>query len=92
LPFKESSIESLRRCGRKYRLSRIYLLSLGSQQGNRHIHWHIAPLPPGVPYEEQQLEALRLDKGALPVPDEELASLAWRIRQRMDRLNNAQHM
>jgi ATP adenylyltransferase len=67
---------------------RMYLLSLGSQQGNRHIHWHIAPLPPGVPYEEQQLEALKLAKGSLKVPDEELVSLALRIRQRMDRLND----
>src|SRR5882757_3633541 len=24
---------------------RTYLLSLGSQQGNSHVHWHIAPLP-----------------------------------------------
>src|SRR3954468_5561050 len=28
---------------------RLYILSLGSQQGNRHVHWHVAPLPPGVP-------------------------------------------
>ena len=32
---------------------RLYVLSLGSQQGNRHVHWHLVPLPPGVPYEEQ---------------------------------------
>jgi len=25
---------------------RLYILSLGSQQGNRHVHWHVAPLPP----------------------------------------------
>ncbi|WP_228775162.1 HIT family protein [Streptomyces sp. NRRL B-1677] len=25
---------------------RTYLLSLGSQQGNAHLHWHIAGLPP----------------------------------------------
>jgi len=37
---------------------RVYILSLGSQQGNRHVHWHIAPLPPGVPYDEQQYAAL----------------------------------
>ena len=37
---------------------RLYVLSLGSQQGNRHVHWHIAPLPPGVPYGQQQLRAL----------------------------------
>jgi hypothetical protein len=35
---------------------RVYILSLGSQQGNRHVHWHIAPLPYGVPFKEQQLE------------------------------------
>lgn len=25
---------------------RLYLMSLGSQQGNRHVHWHIVPCPP----------------------------------------------
>lgn len=45
---------------------RLYILSLGSQQGNRHVHWHIGPLPPGVPLEQQQFEALMLtDKGYL---------------------------
>lgn len=28
---------------------RLYVLSLGSQQGNRHVHWHLLPLPPGIP-------------------------------------------
>ncbi|MBX6749461.1 MAG: hypothetical protein IRY85_07255 [Micromonosporaceae bacterium] len=37
---------------------RTYVLSLGSQQGNPHVHWHIAPLPPGLPYERQQFHAL----------------------------------
>lgn len=32
---------------------RVYLLSLGSQQGNRHVHWHVAPLPYGVPFKQQ---------------------------------------
>lgn len=36
---------------------RMYSLSLGSQQGNAHLHWHIAPLPPGVPYHQQQYYA-----------------------------------
>ena len=26
---------------------RLYIFSLGSQSGNRHVHWHVAPLPPG---------------------------------------------
>jgi diadenosine tetraphosphate (Ap4A) HIT family hydrolase len=60
---------------------RIYILSLGSQQGNRHVHWHVAPLPPGVPYEEQQLDAVDLRKGVLPVSEAEKAALAARIRQ-----------
>jgi diadenosine tetraphosphate (Ap4A) HIT family hydrolase len=62
---------------------RMYILSLGSQQGNRHVHWHIAPLPPGVPYEEQQMEALKFSRGILELSDEEMATLARRIRQAM---------
>jgi diadenosine tetraphosphate (Ap4A) HIT family hydrolase len=62
---------------------RIYILSLGSQQGNRHIHWHIAPLPYGVPFKQQQLDALRVDNGILDIPDHEMAELAGRIRQNM---------
>lgn len=62
---------------------RMYILSLGSQQGNRHVHWHLAPLPPGVPYDEQQLAALNLKKGVLGIPDEALATLAVRIGQRI---------
>ena len=37
---------------------RLYVLSLGSRQGNAHVHWHLVPLPPGVPHEERQLAAL----------------------------------
>jgi diadenosine tetraphosphate (Ap4A) HIT family hydrolase len=60
---------------------RVYLLSLGSNQGNAHVHWHIAPLPPGVPYLEQQLAALR--KGVLRIPEPEQAALAARLRRRL---------
>lgn len=63
---------------------RIYVLSLGSQQGNRHVHWHIAPLPPGVPYEEQQMEALSHSRGMLKLSDEEMAMLARKIREAME--------
>lgn len=62
---------------------RVYILSLGSQQGNKHVHWHIAPLPPGVPYEQQQFEALSLERGVLDVPYGEMAELATRLRQRL---------
>jgi diadenosine tetraphosphate (Ap4A) HIT family hydrolase len=63
---------------------RLYVLSLGSQQGNRHVHWHVVPLPPGLAYEEQQLEALRLENGVLDLPDEKLVSLGARIRAELE--------
>jgi diadenosine tetraphosphate (Ap4A) HIT family hydrolase len=59
---------------------RLYLLSLGSHQGNSHVHWHIAPLPPGVPYDEQQFAALMHENGYLDIPDADLDALARRIR------------
>lgn len=59
---------------------RIYLLSLGSHQGNAHVHWHVAPLPPGVPYERQQFHAVMTENGVLEVPRGEQAALAARIR------------
>jgi diadenosine tetraphosphate (Ap4A) HIT family hydrolase len=62
---------------------RVYILTLGSQQGNSHVHWHIAPLPPGVPYREQQLAALSWERGILRLSEEEKASLAARVRRRI---------
>jgi diadenosine tetraphosphate (Ap4A) HIT family hydrolase len=64
---------------------RVYVLSLGSNQGNAHVHWHVVPLPPGTPYEEQQFAALMLETaGALRIPDGEKAALAARVGQRME--------
>ncbi len=62
---------------------RVYVLSLGSQQGNAHVHWHIAPLPSGVPFEEQQIEALSWRRGILDMSQDEMAVLAARIRLRL---------
>ncbi|GGJ80876.1 hypothetical protein GCM10011583_10490 [Streptomyces camponoticapitis] len=62
------------------RPERTYLLSLGSQQANSHLHWHIAALPPGVPPERQQYHALMAENGVLtPAPDE-IAALVTRLR------------
>jgi ATP adenylyltransferase len=69
---------------RSVETERVYILSLGSQQGNRHVHWHIAPLPFGVPFKQQQLDALKIDNGFLDIPDNEMAELAERICQNMD--------
>lgn len=63
---------------------RLYILSLGSQQGNRHVHWHIAALPPGVPFEQQQLEALSVKtRGYLHLSEDESVALASKLRDRL---------
>ena len=60
---------------------RLYILSLGSQQANSHVHWHVAPLPPGLPLEAQQFAALDATRaGLLALNDAEMADLAARIR------------
>lgn len=60
---------------------RLYVMSLGSNQGNAHVHWHVAPLPPGVPYEEQQFAALMMEtKGYIDLTPTEHVELAGRIR------------
>jgi diadenosine tetraphosphate (Ap4A) HIT family hydrolase len=60
---------------------RIYVLSLGSQQGNSHIHFHVVPLPAGVPLQEQQYHALMAEHGVLQIPADEMARLAEQITQ-----------
>lgn len=60
---------------------RLYVLSLGSNQGNAHVHWHIAPLPPGVSYDQQQFAALMLEtSGYIDLDPAEHDELALRIR------------
>lgn len=58
---------------------RLYVLSLGSQQANRHVHWHLAPTPPGLPFEQQQLAALDPNI-VLDLTQAEQADLASRLR------------
>ena len=62
---------------------RMYSLSLGSQQGNAHLHWHVAPLPPGVPYDQQQLHAFSAEHGVLDVDGQSQAALARAIRSHL---------
>jgi histidine triad (HIT) family protein len=64
---------------RVFDAERIYILSLGSQQGNRHLHFHVVPLPKGVPYEEQQYHALMAEHGVLELADTEMAAMAEQI-------------
>jgi histidine triad (HIT) family protein len=64
---------------RVFDAERIYVLSLGSQQANRHLHWHVVPLPRGVPLEQQQYHALMAEHGVLQIPDAEMAAMAREI-------------
>ncbi len=65
---------------------RLYVLSLGSQQGNAHVHWHVVPLPPGVPYADQQFGLFDLTRLGVPdIPPAEQAALAAELRARLSR-------
>ena len=57
---------------------RLYVFSFGSMQGVSHVHWHVAPLPPGVPFRDQQFAAV--DKPEyLVIPSGDLDKLAQAI-------------
>lgn len=65
---------------------RLYVLSLGSRQGNAHVHWHVVPLPPGVPWADQQLGLFDLARlGAPDAPAAEQEALAADLRARLSR-------
>lgn len=64
---------------------RLYVMSLGSQQLNRHVHWHLVPLRPGVPLLKQQLRALsEVLHGVIVCPEPEWDRLARRMRQELE--------
>lgn len=64
---------------------RMYIFTFGSNEGNAHVHWHIAPLPPGTPYEEQQGAAVSWQRGVLKIPEEEMNVLVGRLEARVRR-------
>lgn len=67
---------------------RLYVFSFGSMQGVAHVHWHVAPLPPGVPFREQQFAAV--DKPEyLEIPSAGLQELARKIGAGMRALAEA---
>jgi ATP adenylyltransferase len=61
---------------------RLYVLSLGSREANAHVHWHVAPLPPGKPFEQQQFAALDTNT-RLELSAEERAELARKLQARL---------
>lgn len=58
---------------------RLYVLSFGSNQGLAHVHWHLAPLPAGTPFDSQQFEAISR-AAYLRIPEGDQATLAQAIR------------
>lgn len=67
-------------------VERLYLMSLGSQEGNDHVHWHVVPLPPGVPFEKQQFNAVMIaSAGYLDLDDAQQVILAQQIATALDR-------
>jgi diadenosine tetraphosphate (Ap4A) HIT family hydrolase len=67
---------------------RMYIFSFGSNQGNAHVHWHVAPLPKGTSYDPQQGAAVGWQAGVLKIPHEEMKALAARILRRIaERVN-----
>ncbi len=57
---------------------RLYVFSFGSMQGVAHVHWHVAPLPPGIPFREQQFAAVdKLEYLVIGKPERE--ALAKRV-------------
>ena len=70
---------------------RVYVLSLGSAEGNAHVHWHVAALPPGVPYEDQQFRALMAEvAGVLDLSSDDQATLAASVTEALDDLMRAE--
>jgi diadenosine tetraphosphate (Ap4A) HIT family hydrolase len=64
---------------------RLYVLSLGSQHSNRHVHWHVVAQPPGLACGEQQLALLAKSvRGVLPFDPERNQLLAKRIRANLN--------
>ncbi len=63
------------------RPERVYVLSLGSQQANAHVHWHVVPCPPGLRLEQQQLSLIDVkERGILQLDQEEAERLAIQLR------------
>jgi diadenosine tetraphosphate (Ap4A) HIT family hydrolase len=62
---------------------RVYVLSLGSKAANAHVHWHIAPLPPDVPLEQQQFYALMQEHGVIAASALALEEFAAALRTRL---------
>jgi diadenosine tetraphosphate (Ap4A) HIT family hydrolase len=62
---------------------RMYVFTFGSNQGNSHVHWHVAPCPKGTPYDKQQGAAVGWQAGVLKIPHEDMVAIAKSLNQRL---------
>tara|TARA_Y100000310_G_C20665389_1_gene807194 strand:+ start:981 stop:1484 length:504 start_codon:yes stop_codon:yes gene_type:complete len=64
---------------------RLYIASFGSQQMNAHVHFHIVPLPKGVPILQQQMAAMMSELvGIVDLEKSEWESLAKKIMDEIE--------
>ncbi|MCZ6855184.1 MAG: HIT family protein, partial [Gammaproteobacteria bacterium] len=68
-----------------FKPERVYILILGSKTANSHVHWHVVPLPVGVPLEEQQYYALMGENGIVEVTAEEQRDIADKLAAEISR-------
>lgn len=67
-----------------FNAERMYLASMGSNELNDHVHFHIFPLPANTPFDEQQFAAFDYRKrGFLDLSMEEKQALAEKIKLKM---------
>jgi histidine triad (HIT) family protein len=57
------------------------VLSLGSMAANSHLHFHVLPLPRGVPLAQQQYHALMAEHGILSISEPEMREMAAAVAQ-----------
>lgn len=63
---------------------RIYIATFGSNQVNAHVHFHILPLPKGIPVREQQMASMMVEVvGRLELTNDEWKELQTKIRDAM---------
>ena len=66
------------------RPERLYIASFGSKQMNKHVHFHIQPLPEGIPIREQQMASMMPEMvGYLELTDDEWKSLVEKIQDEL---------
>jgi diadenosine tetraphosphate (Ap4A) HIT family hydrolase len=65
---------------------RVYVLSLGRKDAaDAHVHWHVAPVPPGAGYDERQHHALVTGSPAIDVTEPDQVALALALRHEIGR-------